>query len=137
MPFDFHKKQESCIKNVRYTELSNVTFFNHNRHTMSSHGKINPAQHVELSTYKQKKIIPKIRFFLYLHCIVEIYLELNVKRKKYRIPIKGLDKSVPHWQQQMLKFLQVNPRENERYDLLIRRLILASPHGLFSQGSED
>ena len=88
MPFDFHKKQESCIKNVRYTELSNVTFFNHNRHAMSSHGKINPAQHVELSTYKQKKIIPKIRFFLYLHCIVEIYLELNVKRKNTEFRLK-------------------------------------------------
>jgi hypothetical protein len=40
MTFDFHKKYENCIKNVRYTEMSNVTFFNQKRHLMSSHGRI-------------------------------------------------------------------------------------------------
>lgn len=40
MTFDFHKKWENGIKNVRFVEMSNVTYFNEKRHPMSSHGRI-------------------------------------------------------------------------------------------------
>ena len=60
--------------------MSNVTFFNQKRHSMSSHGRIKSDMLNCPRTSKRKSFS---KYVFDLHCIVEISLELTVKRKNY------------------------------------------------------
>jgi hypothetical protein len=60
--------------------MSNVTFFNQKRHSMSSHGIIKSDIACWIVHVQTKEKHSQNTFF-YLHCIVEISLELTVKKK--------------------------------------------------------
>jgi hypothetical protein len=63
--------------------MSNVTFFNQKRHSMSSHGRIKSDIACRIVHVQTKENHSQNTFFFYLHCIVEISLELTVKTKNY------------------------------------------------------